>query len=818
MDEIIKNNENIYDANSVKILEGLSAVRKRPGMYIGDTDDGTGLHHMIFEVVDNSVDEYLADVCDRITVIIHGDNSVTVEDNGRGIPVGMHETGKSALEVILTELHAGGKFDNSSYKVSGGLHGVGLSAVNALSKRLICEVKKEGLIHRIECSRGLVKKELEVIGKFDDPGKMGTKVTFWPDKEIFSKVDFSYDILLHRLRQISFLNPGLKIVFKDESNDKVAVFDSQRGLPAYVEYMSKNKTYLHNKPLYFEGEREGIIIMIALLWTDSLQEKVICFTNNIPNKDGGSHLTGLRRSLTRTINDYGNRNNLFKDLKNSPTGNDVREGLVSVISVKHPDPKFNSQTKNKLVSSEVAGVVESIVTEQLSLLLEETPAFARKIISKVVTAVRAREAARKARETIRRKGVLSSTSLPGKLADCQERDPAKSELFIVEGDSAGGSAKQGRDRHTQAILPLKGKILNVEKARQDKMLSSQEIVSLITALGTGIGQDNFDINKIRYHKIILMTDADVDGSHIRTLLLTFFYRKMKDIIDKGYLYIAQPPLFLVSRGKKKTYIKNESELEKYLINLASGNGDLIIGENKYSEKNLSEILSLIFQYKQTIKKLAPNIHPVVIHQILKLDFFKTPGVLTHHKLDDFIQNINDILQNNELVNELNIEKFIDEDDEGFTVEGEDNSFSISLEYFEDNIKRSLIINEPFIESPELEEAFEQKNKLEPYRTDKYKIIADNKALIFENPLDVLTKFEALTKKGLYIQRYKGLGEMNPDQLWKTTMNEESRVLLQVKITDAVECDEVFTKLMGDNVSPRREFIENNALMVRNLDV
>ncbi|MBU1219355.1 DNA topoisomerase (ATP-hydrolyzing) subunit B [Myxococcota bacterium] len=804
--EHIENAQKNYTADSITVLKGLEAVRTRPGMYIGDTDDGTGLHHMVFEVLDNSVDEYLAGHCDKISVIIHQDNSVTVEDNGRGIPVDMHAEGKPAAEVILTELHSGAKFDSSQYKVSGGLHGVGVSVVNALSIKLVLEVKRDGFIHRMEFSEGKATKQLQKIGP---SSSRGTKITFWPDEKIFTDTVFSTDTLISRLRQVSFLNKGVAIDFKDERVDKEVTFNSEDGLSSYVRYITRNRTVLHEDPITVSGEKDDIIVDLSVIWTDSLQDVIYCFTNNIPNKDGGTHLTGLRRALTRTVNDYGVANKLFKDPKNLPSGDDVREGLTAVLSIKHPDPKFNSQTKDKLVSSEVIGVVENIVFETLSRYLEENPRFARMIIEKVLTAARAREAARRAREVIRRKGVLDGASLPGKLADCQERDPTNAELYLVEGDSAGGSAKQGRDRKNQAILPLRGKILNVEKARPDKVLSSQEIINLITALGTGIGKDNFNIEKLRYHRIILMTDADVDGSHIRTLLLTFFYRQMKEIVEQGHLYIAQPPLYLVQKGKKRRYLKNEHDLEQYLLTNFPESMRLLTDNGFVEGDELRQLLGQLLIYKDRINKMGRNLDPFFVDTLLKIKELTVDSLNDDSTIDMLTAKIEHHLSVISGITGIKISPFRNSEEE---------RYSISCRFYNHGSYREFNIQETLLESS----GFEELKRLYKIFTDvtPFPWVISNGTVdtSLDSPVTVLEHFESSGKKELTIQRYKGLGEMNPDQLWETTMNPETRTLLQVKITDAADADEIFTTLMGDEVEPRREFIETNALMVRNLDV
>ena len=795
-----------YNADSITVLKGLEAVRTRPGMYIGDTDDGTGLHHMVFEVVDNSVDEYLGSYCDRIAVTVHYDNSVTVEDNGRGIPVDMHSSGKCAAEVILTELHSGAKFDNSMYKVSGGLHGVGVSVVNALSRRLVLEVHRDMKVHRMEFSRGAVSSAISVVGTTN---RTGTTVTFWADPDVFKNIEFSFDTLLQRLRQISYLNKGLHIDFYDERADERVSFDSNEGLSAYVKYLSRNKKLLHEEDIFFQGMSEGIEISAALAWTDAYQESVYCFTNNIPNRDGGAHLTGFRRALTRTVNDYGTESKLFRDIKMMPGGEDVREGIVAVLSVKVPDPKFNSQTKDKLVSSEVQGAVESFITAQLARYLQENPRVARIIVNKVITAARAREAARRARETVQRKGILESSSLPGKLADCQERDPAKSEIYIVEGDSAGGSAKQGRDRKNQAILPLRGKILNVEKATDDKMLENQEIINLITALGTGIGLESFNIEKLRYHHIVLMTDADVDGSHIRTLLLTFFFRQMPRIIEDGYLYIAQPPLYLVSRGKKRFYLKNEAELEEYLLRIASEGAVLEFPSGPMSGGAIEHILKDLASYHKNLQKLSRNMDQNVLHAILTCEAATLQALLDEGRAQKLADG---------LTARINLLPGVQGTLARVVQEQGDYGFALRMSFSVRGSRKDFLLNRQWLDSPEighLRGLMQRFLQLGPF---PWKVGFGNDTRWCPTPMDVLEFVEEEGKKGLNMQRYKGLGEMNPDQLWETTMNPATRTLLQVKIPDALEADRVFTTLMGELVEPRREFIERNALLVRNLDV
>jgi DNA gyrase subunit B len=780
--------EKDYGAGSIKVLEGLAAVRKRPAMYIGSTSV-QGLHHLVYEVVDNSIDESLAGYCNEIEITIHLDGSVTVEDNGRGIPVDMHPTqNKSAAEVVMTVLHAGGKFDSDSYKVSGGLHGVGVSVVNALSERLELEIRRNKRKYRQSYRRGV---PLEPLREEGETGKRGTKITFWPDPEIFETTEFSFEHLSRRLRELAFLNGGVHIRIIDERTEKEHVFVYEGGIVSFVEYLNRAKTPLHAPPIYFRGEREGVDMEVAIQYNDGYDEKIFSFANNINTHEGGSHLVGFKAALTRTMNTYATANNLLKNIKTSISGDDLREGMAAVISVKVPDPQFEGQTKTKLGNSEIKGYVETLVNEKLAVYLEENPQVARKILEKGIEAARAREAARKARDLTRRKGALDSLSLPGKLADCQEKDPGLCEIYLVEGDSAGGSAKQGRDRRYQAILPLKGKILNVEKARFDKMLTSNEIRTLITAMGTGIGKDDFDIGKIRYHRIIIMTDADVDGSHIRTLLLTFFFRQMPEIIERGYLYIAQPPLYKAKKGKSEFYLKDEEALLEYLL----GQG----------------VESITVQYERSEKVLRGK---------------------------QIIPSLRNIIEFNRLFDKM-VHKGIHAELLKIFVQGKlVNSFAdlVELEPLAEKL-RQLAPRATFevMESPHrilftlgnIRARIDQ-NVLEALSTREYQLLLqayaqvedicqDEKATVVDRQ-ELLNFFLVRARKGQYIQRYKGLGEMNPGQLWETTMDPEKRVLLQVKIEDAVEANEIFTVLMGDQVEPRREFIENNALNVANLDI
>jgi DNA gyrase subunit B len=797
-----------YSADSIKVLKGLDAVRKRPGMYIGDTDDGSGLHHMVYEVVDNAIDEALAGHCDKVYVALNADGSVTVEDNGRGIPVDIHEEeGVSAAEVIMTQLHAGGKFDQNSYKVSGGLHGVGVSVVNALSEWLELTIWREGKEHFIRFEHGVVTAPLKVVG--DAGGGKGTRVVFYPSKETFSTIDFSYATIEHRLRELAFLNSGVRIALEDlkSAEPHKTEFFYEGGIEEYVRYIDRSKVAVH-APIVVRGEQDGMAVEVAMQWNDSYHENILCFTNNIRQRDGGTHLIGFKSALTRTINKYAENNNLTKKNKITLTGEDAREGLSCVLSVKVPDPKFSSQTKDKLVSSEVRTVVEAIAGETLDKWFEEHPNEAKTIISKIMEAANAREAARKARELTRRKGVLDVANLPGKLADCQERDPAKSELFIVEGDSAGGNAKQGRSRLFQAILPLRGKILNVERARFDKMLGSDQIGTLITALGCGIGQDDFDSNKIRYHKIIIMTDADVDGAHIRTLLLTFFYRQMKEIIEKGYLYIAQPPLYKIKRGNSETYLKDDSLLHDYLITEATGEMVVHFSNSKtLAGEELKTFVNRLSNYNNLLESLSSRV-PVHLMELCALNgLCNEQSLNSTSALEELLGKIIAIF-NSDIRDDNNIR---------WSYELVDGEKIIFTKHFR-GISSQFTFDRPFLQLPELKRLNEYGIELAPYFVNGCNIEYKTQRQAMSYPSELLTYVLELGKKGCALQRFKGLGEMNADQLWDTTLDPDRRTLLKVRIEDLDSAEEIFSTLMGNVVEPRRDFIQSNAKKVVNLDV
>jgi len=800
-----------YGTESITKLEGREAVRKRPGMYIGDTMT-YGLHKLVYEVVDNSVDEALAGFCTDIEVVIHVDGSLSVQDNGRGIPVGPHPDpkfmDKDTVDVVLTELHAGSKFGNGAYKVSGGLHGVGVTCVNFLSEWLKVRIQRNGKVYEQSYSRGIADGKVKEVGTTD---KRGTLVWFKPDPQVMEAKDFDFEVLSQRLRELAFLNAGLRITIRDERTNKDHEFKFDGGIGSFVEYLNKSKQALHDKPIFFRAEKEGVSLELAMQWNDGYDERIYTFANNINTHEGGSHLSGFKAALTRTLNSYAEKGGLWKDLKETVTGEDAREGLAAVISVKLPNPQFEGQTKTKLGNSEIKGLVEQMVNDQLATYLEENPANAKKVVAKIGDACRARIAARKARETVRRKGVLDGGSLPGKLADCQSRDPSESELYIVEGDSAGGSAKQGRDRRNQAILPLRGKILNVEKARFEKMLTSAEIVTLITALGTGIGAEDYDPDKARYHRIILMTDADVDGSHIRTLLLTFFYRQMRELLERGYLYIAQPPLYKVTRNKKDMYVKNERALNEYLLKTASEHSRVVTPAGELGGSELKEMLEKVITYEERLEKQAKRRDPRVVDALVQAARVTAETLSDDAAVQAEVDRMYSYFRTRmpDVLGRVKHDRPVD-------TEHHTKKLVFSTEV--NGSMRETVLDHAFLSSPEYLELVGLREAFGALGRPPYTVKLDAGDVTAYSVQEVLAAVRKDAQKGLGLQRYKGLGEMNPEQLWDTTMNPATRTLLQVQLKDAVESDEIFSLLMGEAVEPRREFIEKNALDVQNLDI
>lgn len=803
-----------YEADQIKVLEGLDAVRKRPGMYIGDTSF-RGLHHCVYEIVDNAIDEAMAGYCTEIKIFIHVDNSVTVVDDGRGIPVGIHPTEKiSAAELVYSKLHAGGKFneEGGAYKVSGGLHGVGAAVVNALSKWVNLEIKKDGKIHNLRFEKGKAVEPLKVIGELENKSETGTTVTFKPDNEIFEVHEFNYDTLTNRFREMAFLNKGLKISITDERTEKHEIFHYEGGLAEFINWLNRAKTPTHKKVIYFNQQREDYEVEIAMQWTDSYTEVLLGYANAICTPEGGTHISGFKTAITRILNQYAKDNNLLKGLKAAITGEDMREGLTAIISVKLPELQFEGQTKSKLGNSEVEGIVNSLVGESLKAFLEENPALAKTIVRKSVDAAAAREAARKARELTRRKSVLDMGGLPGKMADCQEKDPALCEIYIVEGDSAGGSAKQGRDRKTQAVLPLKGKILNVEKARYDKMLANNEIKMIIQALGTGVGRESFDPGKIRYHKIVIMTDADVDGSHIRTLILTLFYRQFPELIESGFIYIAQPPLYKYKKGRTERYLKDDKELESFLVTTSTENANIKLNGEPMTDEDSVKLINKFRLYSKTLDSYDSHFDTMLLRRLIEHTNINAKILQQREELQVELNKLSDFFKTKETENLKNYSFLIEEDKEKKT-----NSIRITVKTTART--KNFKIGSNFLDSPEFADLQNGFDGISKYLNARFEVEKEKQEKkVFESLEDFANFVISDGKQGAYIQRYKGLGEMNPEQLWETTMNPENRTLLQVKIEDTIEADQVFSVLMGDNVEPRRDFVEQNALNVRNLDV